>query len=150
MSNTLPEIVDNDNNDTCQIDNRIAKQIPIESIIAYAQKNLSYADIAELGGCTKQNVQQRLNYVGYTRLNLDNFAKHRADTFAHLQSRLLNSIADEDIKDINPLQRVVAAGILYDKERLERGKSSQNISIVEITGSIQELQDQADKLRQSL
>ena len=148
MSNTLPVIVDDD--DTCQIDNRIAKQIPIESIIAYAQKNLSYAEIAELVGCSKQNVQQRLNYVGYTRLNLDNFSKHRADTFAHLQSRLLNSIADEDLKDINPLQRVVAAGILYDKERLERGKSTSNINVVEVTGTIADLQAQASKLRESL
>ena len=59
-------------------------------------------------------------------------------------------ITDEDIKGINPLQRVVAMGILYDKERLESGKSTANINVVEVTGTIADLQSQADLLRKQL
>jgi len=132
--------------------NRTVKLIPIETIIEYAEREppLSYSEIAAIVGCSRENVFQRLQSVGYTRLNRKNYEKNRTFTFQFLQSKLLNSINDDDIKGINPLQRVVAAGILYDKERLESGKSTQNINVVEVIGTISDLQAQADALRRQL
>lgn len=149
MSNTIPEIVTQDDPVDTVYDSS-NKYIPIEDIIEYCNKGLSYREIGELLGCSKQNISQRLDAIGYAPERLKNFHKNRADIFSFLQSKILNSI-DEDAIQKAPLNlKVVSAGILYDKERLERGKSSQNISIVEVQGSIKELQDQADKLRQSL
>ena len=146
MSNTIPATPDKPIKPT----RYVREIIPIEDIIEYRNKGLSYQDIADLVGCSKPNVIERLQTCGYDPKRLKNFTKNRADMLAHLQSELLNSLTPEAINDIPAHHRMLAMGILYDKERLERGKSSQNISIVEITGSIQELQDQADKLRQSL
>lgn len=124
--------------------------IPIEDIIEYRNKGLSYQDIAALVGCSKQNVQERLEVCGYNPARLKNFTKNRADLLAHIQSELLNSLTPAAINDMYPHQRVISAAILYDKERLERGKSTSNINVVEVTGTIQELQDQAAKLRDTL
>ena len=149
MSNTTPEIVA-PAKPVRAYSPYIREVIPIEDIIEYRNKGLSMQDIANLVGCSKSNVQERLERCGYDPARLKNFTKNRADLMAHIQSELLNSLTPEAINAMLPHHRVLSSAILYDKERLERGKSSQNISIVEITGSIQELQDQADKLRQSL
>jgi hypothetical protein len=46
-----------------------------------------------------------------------------------VQRRLLNNISQADIKKSGLRDKVVAVGILYDKERLERGQSTENVSI---------------------
>src|SRR3990167_7144662 len=131
---------------TTDIIDRSVKDIPIESIIEYADREppLSYQEIADLVGCSKQNVYDRLHRVGYNRTNAKHFEKNRAKTFQFLQSRLLNSIDDKDIKGTPIYQRIIGASILYDKERLESGKSTANISVADVQGTIADLQKQAD------
>ena len=130
MSNTeIPERFYSD--EIVSPDNRIDrsnKDIPIQSVIEYRNKGLSLGEIAKLTGCSKQNIHQRLESVGYDKENLEYFKKHRGDVFAFIQSRLLNSIDDETIKGMNAYQRIIGASIMYDKERLETGKSTANIS----------------------
>lgn len=101
------------------------KHIPIETIIDLHAKNLSHAQIAKIVGCRSQNITQRLQASGITSLR--NFKKNRADVFATIQSRILNSIGDDDIKKAPFGSRITAAAILYDKERLERDKSTSNV-----------------------
>ena len=48
--------------------------------------------------------------------------------FAATQSRILNNLTDDDIKKGSMLQKATAVGILYDKERLERGQSTENVA----------------------
>lgn len=124
--------------------------VPIEDIIAYRKKGLSLAEIAKLTGRCKQTIHERLESVGYSPESLDNFIKHRGDVLAHFQSKLLNSLTPEAINEMYPHQRVLSAAILYDKERLERGKSTQNINVAEVTASIEELRKEAVELRKSL
>jgi hypothetical protein len=133
----------------CDID-RSHKNIPIETIIEYRNRGLSYTEIAKLTGCSRQNVQQRLETVEYSKEDIENFKKHRGDVFAFLQSKLLNSIDSDAIKEMQPYQRIVGASILYDKERLELGKSTGNINLLEVTATIEDLQRQAEVLRKSL
>lgn len=104
--------------------------IPIEQLIYYADKGLSHVEIAALHNITRQAVQARLSKAGYTPQRLKAYKDSRADMLAFYQSLLLNSIAPADIKKA-PLQaRVMAYGILYDKERLERGQSTSNIAAI--------------------
>ena len=133
----------------CDID-RSRKNIPIESIIEYRNRGLSYTEIAKLTGCSRQNVQQRLETVEYNKEDIENFKKHRGDVFAFLQSKLINSIDSDAIKRMQPYQRIIGASIMYDKERLEQGKSTGNINILEVSATIEELQRQAENLRKSL
>jgi len=125
---------------------RSHKNIPIENIIEYAQKGLSLPEIAKLLGCSKQNVQQRLEAVGFNKEDLENFKNHRGDVLAFIQSKLLNSIDDETIKGMNPYQRIVGTGILFDKERLETGRSTQIIDTFELTARLEDLQKQREEI----
>ena len=145
MSNTLPEIVT-----PIKPIPYVREIIPIEDIIEYRNNGLSYQDIADLVGCSKPNVSERLQQCGYDPNRLKNYTKTRAEMFAHLQSELLNSLTPEAINDMYPHHRVLCSAILYDKERLERGKSTSNINVVEVQGTIQELQSRAAELRNTL
>ncbi len=133
----------------CDID-KAPKGIKIESIIEYRNQGLSYGEIAKLTGCSRQNVQQRLEAAEYSKEDLENFKKHRGDAFAHFQSLLLNSLTPEAIKGMPPYQRIIGLSVLYDKERLERGKSTENINIAEVNASLSDLQKRAADLRKSL
>lgn len=126
------------------------KELSIGSIIEYMSKGLNLGEVAKLCNCSKQNIQQRLKAVAFDKTDLENFKKRRVDVFAFIQSKLLNSIDLEELKKMPVYQRVVSASILYDKERLEAGKSTSNINVVEVQGTIEELQKQAEALRKSL
>ena len=149
MDENKPIIPDEIISPDCDID-RSHKNIPIETIIEYRNRGLSYTEIAKLTGCSRQNVQQRLETVEYSKEDIENFKKHRGDVFAFLQSKLINSIDSDAIKGMQPYQRIIGASILYDKERLEQGKSTGNINILEVTATIDDLQRQAEVLRKSL
>ena len=55
------------------------------------------------------------------QVHIGEFKSHRADIFAGLQHRLLQSVTDTDIKKAPMGSRVLAAAQLYDKEQIERG-----------------------------
>lgn len=124
--------------------------IPIEAIIELRSKNLSYSQIGKILGCSRENVCLRLSRAGYKKEDLANFKKHRGDVLAFFQSKLLNSVTDEDIKKINVYQRVISAGVLYDKERLERGKSTENVDFRQLTMTLSELQAEQARLEKEL
>lgn len=132
----------------CDID-RSHRNIPIQTIIAYRNRGLSYGEIAKLTGCSRQNVQQRLETVEYSKEDLENFKNHRKDVFAFLQSRLLNSIDTKEIKELNPLQRIIGAGILFDKEEKLQG-STERIDTFALTANIEELERRKLELIESI
>ena len=111
------------------IDDFPDKPVPIEKLLKWRKQGLSYDEIGSMIGRSKQAVHQRLAPYRDAIENLPAFKEHRADLFAVQQSRLLNSLTDADIKRMAPASRVVSAGILYDKERLEEGKSTSNQAI---------------------
>lgn len=123
------------------------KGIPIETIIEYRKRGLSINEIAKLCGCSKQNVHERLETVGYDDKDMENFRRHRAEVFSFIQSKLLNSLDLETIKDMNPYQRIISASILFDKERLETGKSTENIDVHQIYKDIKKREERLRELR---
>lgn len=103
------------------------KGIPIEDLIYYRkEKKLSLTEIAAIVGCSEQNVQQRLEAAELE--SLDNYREQKDHVFEHLQRSALKDIAPEDIKRLNPLQRITAAAILQDKIATIRGQAT---SIIE-------------------
>lgn len=112
--------------------------IPIATLFEWRKKGLTYSQIGKQVGCSKSNVIQRLHYHGLADNSIRHFIDNRGDVFAWIQSRLLFSLTDADIKKMQARDRIVSAGILYDKERLERGQSTGNISV--IIGHIEMLQ----------
>jgi hypothetical protein len=64
-------------------------------------------------------------------------AKKALDAKLALKSNLiLDSIDNEDISKASLLQKASSYGILFDKQRLNSGQSSQNVSIVDLTNSL--------------
>jgi len=105
--------------------NTAPKGIAIEDLIEYRSKGLTMEEIAKLTGCDHSNVARRLKEAELE--TLDNFQTHKDKAFEHLQRKALKNITDDEIKRLNPLQRVTAAAILQDKIMALRGQASEII-----------------------
>ena len=126
-----PEIIDNDDSDlevTYYPTSNLSKGISLAKIIELRNKKLSYAQIGKIVGCSKENVIQRIKPFQTSIDNLPSIKENRADLLATVSDTILNSLTEADIKKAPAGQRVMMYGILYDKERLERGQATQNIA----------------------
>jgi len=103
-----------------------------------AHPDLNKSEIAALCDTDHSYVVRTMQKYGITQQDTEGYKRGRANVLAGLQHKILSTITDTDIKTASLLQRVTAAGILYDKERLETGKSTGNISL--LIGQIEELQ----------
>jgi hypothetical protein len=126
------------------------KGIPISLILDYANKQLSSTEIATLVGCDHTNVIRRLQRVQAHVKALPSFKEKRADVFALIQSKALDSITDDKLKKASARDLTLISGILYDKERLERGQSTDNISVLSLSADISEITKQREELRKKL
>jgi predicted DNA-binding protein YlxM (UPF0122 family) len=102
-------------------------------IVALAvHSNAPPMEIAELCNTSHQNVYQTLNRYGIDIKDLDNYKKQRSDILAGIQDKILNKIELSGIKidSAKTLKDALTGfGILYDKERLETGKTTGNIGV---------------------
>lgn len=62
---------------------------------------------------------------------LDKFKKDRADILADKQRQILDAVTDEKIEKATAYQLTGMFSLLYDKERLERGMSTDNVTLVQ-------------------
>lgn len=67
------------------------------------------------------------------------YKKHRADIIDAKGKLLLDSLTTDSVNSMDPYKRIVGYGILYDKMRLERGQSTQNVAYQDIAGGIEEI-----------
>ena len=120
----------------------LPKGIPLYEIIdCIVNKKLSQTDTATLLGCDKSNISKRLKESGYQANYLTNYKNQRADILASYQQIILNSITNEDLQKAGLSQKMMAYGVLYDKERLERGQSTENIAYQDTLKAQQIVQD---------
>ncbi len=140
-----------------QLDHNLTPQsgiIPTETLYHYRKKGLSFADIGQLVGLTKQAVHQRLHKEGLADTSLQDFMATRADMFAATQRRILLSI-DESVIKAAPLgARTLSVAQLYDKERLERGQSTENVSVegvvTRITTTLADYESRINRLQETM
>lgn len=104
-----------------------ARQIPIETIIAYAKQGLTQKEIGKILGIARETVSVRLAKADLR--GLTHYKSHKADSLEHLCRRIQNSITDDDIKSMATDRKVWSVAVLLDKIRLERGQSTANISV---------------------
>ena len=81
------------------------KPVAIEKLIKWRKKGLTYSEIGSLAGVSKQSVHKRLKPFKEAIESLPTYKEHRADIFAILQSMLLNSLTESDIKAISGATR---------------------------------------------
>lgn len=114
------------------------KKVDVASALSLRVDNqLSYGKIAAIQGVSKQAIHQALQDLLPTE-ETKIYRANRADIISNLQAKIIKSIDDEDIKKAPFGSRILAYAQLYDKERLERGQSTTNISA--LIGSIEALQ----------
>jgi len=103
-------------------------------------KELTERQIGKLTGTTQQNVHRTLQRYNIDTKQLTGFKKARADIMAGLQDNILSTIDPDIINKSSLKDRIISASILYDKERLETGKSTSNIALSKVV----ELIDKSD------
>ena len=95
-------------------------------------KELTTREIGKLTGTSHENVIQTLQRYKIDTKQLTGFKKTRADIMAGIQDNILSTINDDIINKSSLKDRIISASILYDKERLETGKSTQNIAMSKV------------------
>jgi hypothetical protein len=100
----------------------------IEEIADLRGKGVSLAQIARMRGVSRQAIAQTIKRHGIDAGEIESFRKARPAVLAAKQRLLLDGITTETVKKMSGRDKLVGFGILYDKERLELGESTMNIS----------------------
>lgn len=98
--------------------------------VAKSHPELSTHQIGKLAGADHSTVSRTLAKYNIEQQHLEAFKGARADILAGLQMRILTTCTDEDIKKAPFGSRILAAVQLYDKERLERDQTTENVGIM--------------------
>lgn len=126
------------------------KGISLPEMLNLYHRGYSYQQIADALGCNKSNVHKRLAPILKEIEDAKSYRKHRGDVFSVLQSMLLKSVDEDTIKKMSGLQRITGAGILYDKERLEGDKSTENIGISAHMKNLADIQRKIKELKKEM
>jgi len=94
----------------------------------YRKGYRSPTSMAEAVGCTVGNAGNQISRYITDFEGVNDYRENRSSILADKQRILIKSITDAEVKEMNVRDRVVAFGILYDKERLENGQSTQNVA----------------------
>lgn len=114
-------------------------KIDMQELIALATarkgdgSKLSQTEIARHLGVTRPAVTRALQRVPDSILasnDVNSFRKNRADIFADFQRMILTYMTPEKMKQASLNQLGTLFGIVYDKERLEKGQATQHVATV--------------------
>lgn len=115
---------------------------------------LSFQEIADRYGVCKSAVYQALKRFLSILVEpdeLEAFKNHKVDLLSSVEMKLLERLVNDEVMEKASLNNVAYAfKQLFDSGRLEQGKSTGNINILEVTASIEDLQKQAAVLRKLL
>jgi transposase len=94
--------------------------------------SMNNKEIAKITGRDTSSVYRALKNYGIDTKKVNTYKKLKADILAGTQGRIIEAISDEDLTKAGLRDKAIAFGVLYDKERLERGQSTQNISLANV------------------
>lgn len=97
-----------------------------------ANPNLTQKEIGKLVGRERSSVCKCLKRYGVDIERVNSYRKLRADILATKQGEILEGMTPEKIEKASLKDSSVAFAILYDKERLETGQSTQNVALSKI------------------
>lgn len=118
-----------------KIDKR--RKIDQQELIALATarkgdgSKFTQAEIARHLGVTRPAVTKALDQIPQSILNshdVTTFRKNRADIFAEFQRLILTYMTPEKMKGASLNQLGTLFGIVYDKERLEKGQATAHVA----------------------
>lgn len=136
--------------------NDTASKVSVPTVVLYdliVNKGLNYSQTAKVLNAnghviTPEGIAKRCKKHGIIRkTDLDGYKMTRSDQFAMKQAQILDGMDSESIEKASLRDKAIALGTLYDKERLERGQSTENIEFADITNEIDELRKQYDEIQ---
>lgn len=128
------------------------KGIAVEDIYALklANPTLSLSQAGKILGCGHANIIDHLNRNGTSwdeiGPGLKRYKENRADILCLRGKNLLLNLTPEKQSEMTGLQLATAYGILYDKERLERGQSTANVAYNDLTRSLADIEAEIARL----
>ena len=93
---------------------------------------LTTREIAKIADTDHAHVIRTLRKYGIERAHVDLFKRHRADILAGLQADSVETyykLSEADKKKLIMKRGLVDLGISYDKERLERGQTTDIVAL---------------------
>jgi hypothetical protein len=116
---------------------KLINRIDVQKALKLRLQGNSFSEIGAVFGVSPQAVEQRLDgfkefLAGITDIGqLESYAEERKSILNAAEMTLLRSVLDEEAIKKAPLAaRTMAFGVLYDKRRLEEGKSTENLGIL--------------------
>ena len=108
----------------------VSKFDDFEMIAALNLHNGNISRAAKELGVTRAAIIKRKKTLpdGVIAPTIEEFRTQRADTFSRLQQILLQHITPAKLKGASLAQIGTLFGIMYDKERLERGQATEHIA----------------------
>lgn len=124
---------------------RVRTKLPTQAVIGMAHKGMDSVQIGKLVGAHPSTIRRFLEKITPEYQAVTEFRQGRADVLATLQAK--NIVIQERLLERLGEERLLAAltppqisglifalntqhGTLFDKERLERGQSTQNLSVM--------------------
>ena len=102
----------------------------LKDIISLAKRepSMSRREIAKELNVSRNTVDKALGKVSDFKKEVELFRKDRGDIIDHKTALILRAINEKKVDEAKLRDLAVAAGILFDKSRLESGLSTSNIS----------------------
>lgn len=91
---------------------------------------MTYEEIGKIEGVSKVAVYKQISGLLPNQVDLETYKTHRADILAGKQMEVLLELTPDKLKAASAMQIATTFGILTDKERLERGQSTQNVETI--------------------
>jgi transcriptional regulator with XRE-family HTH domain len=129
----------------------VDRKLDLSKAITYRIKNnMTYEEIGERLGVTKQAVHRALKKLIPRDENQD-YKKYRGDILSQAQIPLITAIVDpKRIKKANINNLGYAFTQLYNAERLERGLSTENVNIHERLEDVQKINTEISRLESEI
>lgn len=123
---------------------RSARKLNRKAALDQRARGLSMGEIAALQGVATSTVRRFMERMKPEQAAVEEFKNGRADVLARIQSksldlqeRIIDTMDDGVVAALLPHQKSgllqalnAQAGTLFDKERLERGKTTQNVGLI--------------------
>lgn len=109
-----------------------AKNTPITKLLDQVKRcpAITTRELGKLNDVSHAAVVRLFQRHNIDRQRTDDYKGNRADFLAGLQEKVLASITENDLEKASLRDKVISMGVLFDKERLERGQSTVNLASI--------------------
>jgi len=109
-----------------------AKNTPITKLLDQVHRcpGITTRELGAINGVDHSAIVRLFQRHNIDRERVEDYKGNRADFLAGLQERMLASITEADLEKASLRDKVISAGVLFDKERLERGQSTVNLASI--------------------